>query len=236
MDTDVDKALNCPVCNEKLQDPKVLPCLHSCCCRCLKKLASSGHPFRCYVCFEEFDHRCISKLPDNVWAKGIADALKIYSCTEMLIVCSSCDKEDTAIARCQNCADFLCDACLRAHRMTKVTKMHKIQAMGRGNDANDNEHLFADRVVKCSVHPSDDVRYCCVSCEEAICSECLIDMHRDHKLASIDECGNKQRAEVNNFELLNCSRKHDPNNNDNNNNKRNIYTGKALSVLQDGYQ
>ncbi len=194
------KTLVCPVCKNRYKQPKVLPCLHSCCYGCLKKLASFGHSFRCYVCMEEVDHRSISSLPDDFVARSLSDMLVVASFKKSgeSINCTACESGSVALAKCQDCQDFLCKPCVNAHALTRLTKGHKICTFS-AKDMNENDAaIFPDsRKIKCSIHTEDNVRYFCVSCEQAICSECLILKHRDHQLASIDEFGNKQRSKVN---------------------------------------
>ena len=56
IDTDED-LLYCPVCMEKFEDPRALPCLHTFCYKCLEQLNSSGCSKRgvlkCPLCAEE---------------------------------------------------------------------------------------------------------------------------------------------------------------------------------------
>ena len=65
----------CPVCMEKLANPKFLPCHHTFCCKCIQKLCSSHNSkVPCPVCRSTFDTpsngRC-SKLPTNAYAEEL---------------------------------------------------------------------------------------------------------------------------------------------------------------------
>jgi len=52
----VDEFFSCPICMEKLQNGKLLPCFHSCCLDCLKKLNDviGGQKMPCPVCRKSF--------------------------------------------------------------------------------------------------------------------------------------------------------------------------------------
>eukprot|EP00794_Sanderia_malayensis_P005680 gene5680-6381_t len=207
--------LKCPVCKNTFVNPKVLPCLHACCGDCLTKFASFGHSFRCYTCLEEVDKHTVSTLPDDFARKRASDVLLLSTalgsegspalqCT----ACSCIDKRASsgrfAVAKCQDCQDYLCQACTNAHAVTKLTKHHqvyKFDELTSRVDANSNtqvEHCPVDdsRRVKCARHGSEFVRYFCITCEAAVCSECLIEKHRQHQLASIEEHGDTQRTKL----------------------------------------
>ena len=48
----VEEHLACSVCLKQLKDPKVLPCLHSCCHGCIVNIAKNakGNTFNCPDC------------------------------------------------------------------------------------------------------------------------------------------------------------------------------------------
>ena len=45
-----DQSLNCPICQLHLRNPRVLPCLHSFCLRCLQMNVGQSRHFPCPVC------------------------------------------------------------------------------------------------------------------------------------------------------------------------------------------
>ena len=51
----LDEELTCPVCQEHFKEPKVLPCLHYYCKKCVADLISraKGKPFSCPECRRE---------------------------------------------------------------------------------------------------------------------------------------------------------------------------------------
>ena len=49
----LDEELTCPVCHEHFEEPKVLPCLHCYCKKCVAALidrAAEGQPINCPEC------------------------------------------------------------------------------------------------------------------------------------------------------------------------------------------
>ena len=41
--------------------------------------------------------------------------------------CTSCKAQDHAVARCNDCANFLCDACVKAHQYMRCFENHKVR-------------------------------------------------------------------------------------------------------------
>ena len=68
---------NCPLCLNRCEEPRVLPCLHTFCRRCLEAHAASRQSFACPACCEEVylgDGGTIDTLPANSF---IGDILKV---------------------------------------------------------------------------------------------------------------------------------------------------------------
>lgn len=89
--------------------PKVLPCSHTVCAKCL---VESG-PFQCPQC---------SKL-------DLAGCLNLASLrlNDVLPLCSSCDDRNHAKGRCRDCNnELLCENCINAHQRVRLTRDHTI--------------------------------------------------------------------------------------------------------------
>ncbi|TRZ03681.1 hypothetical protein DNTS_033761 [Danionella cerebrum] len=110
----------CPVCKLSFssREPKLLPCLHSVCKRCLPGV--NGGPggtkqlsmIRCPVCQQE----CMDvEVLDNFFVK---DSMEL---------CMSCDDNTEAAGFCVECAEFLCVTCIDAHQRVKFTRDHTVR-------------------------------------------------------------------------------------------------------------
>ena len=60
-------------------------------------------------------------------------------------MCDSCDENNFASAKCEECEDHLCDDCVKAHKRLKITKDHKISTI------EDHRNTSADRSVTASI-------------------------------------------------------------------------------------
>lgn len=127
----------CPHCNEKYKQPRVLGCLHVFCTDCITELANEqnsndslnvlGQSVTCPMC-----QQCITlpiggveSLPLDHVLIEILDMLAIH---DMQIVCTSCKAREKALARCSDCANFLCPNCVTAHRYMRCFENHKVGA------------------------------------------------------------------------------------------------------------
>lgn len=80
----IETLLECPICLSECTDPRVLPCLHSLCRKCLQehiKTSSEGNNFKCPSC----RHDCevplggVTALPKNFLFKSLKEMLQQQS-------------------------------------------------------------------------------------------------------------------------------------------------------------
>ena len=194
----------CGLCRKPPVDtsPKLLPCLHSFCLKCLEERfaeqqqekvpstttssSSVSIPrLKCPTCGQEF----------LVPPKGVAGFLDNQFVLENLgklqrkqenvkRFCTSCEDNSPASSFCLNCSDWLCDACVSAHQRVRVTKDHKIQSEAQyleNSEAADAKPIF------CNIHQQESLKLFCANCEKLTCRDCQLLEHKDHKYQFIKE-------------------------------------------------
>ena len=185
----LEKELTCVVCQEHYTEPKILPCLHYYCKKCILKLAlrtGSKQPSSCPECREE------TTLP-----KGGVDQLKTaffvnrfksnFSFLQRVhgkveVMCEECTESgDKAEAFCRQCAVFICRECARQHKRMKSFSSHEVVSLeelkqGRAREVAAKEPL----PKKCDVHEEPLVIFCS-DCNSLICRDCTVMIHKDHK-------------------------------------------------------
>jgi hypothetical protein len=74
----VETSITCSICSELFDDPRILPCLHTYCLRCInQKLTSNETQFVCLFCNEiKITQNDITSLPPN---QIIQDIVELYS-------------------------------------------------------------------------------------------------------------------------------------------------------------
>ena len=63
-------------------------------------------------------------LPEYV----LLDLMEMSAIEDMKIICTSCKAKEKAVARCQDCANFLCPNCVTAHQFMRCFENHKVSS------------------------------------------------------------------------------------------------------------
>jgi len=134
----VKEELTCAICQDLLNDPKILPCLHSFCTSCLKEwlgrlpyLEASKSELECPLCRGKVTlstSRAVEELPSHFSAVRLVEIIRMQdqaSSKKVTPICQNCE-EEPAVSSCNECAIFLCDFCEKAHRKGKATRDHDI--------------------------------------------------------------------------------------------------------------
>ena len=191
----VKDELTCAICQDLLNDPKILPCLHSFCTGCLKEwlgrlpyLEASKRHLECPLCRGKValsTPRAVEELPSNFSAVRLVEIVRLQdqaSSKKVTPICQNCEDEEAAKSSCSECAIFLCDFCEKSHRKSKATSKHKLCSLDelRKGSAADIPSILPEKVEMCPLHPSKPLELYC-RCEDVlICRDCIIKKHKDH--------------------------------------------------------
>ena len=190
----VKEELTCAICKDLLNEPKILPCLHSFCTGCLKqwsgKLANldpSKRHLECPLCRAKVllsTLRAVEELPSHFSAIRLVEIVRLQeqaSSKKVTLICQNCDEGENAVSSCRECAIFLCDFCEKAHQRFKTTRQHKICSLDEmRKDTSEVPSILPEKVEMCPTHPTKPLELYC-KCEEVlICRDCIIRKHKDH--------------------------------------------------------
>ncbi|XP_017280309.1 transcription intermediary factor 1-alpha isoform X2 [Kryptolebias marmoratus] len=182
----------CPICKLSFhsREPKLLPCLHSFCKRCLPPPLRSTEPprrdphgpgaVRCPVCRQE----CWEiDILDNFFVK---DSAEVPSSTveKNSQVCMSCDDNTEATGYCMECVEFLCVTCIEAHQRVKFTRDHTIRQKEEMSPALD---ISSQRPVFCDIHKQEPLKLFCETCDRLTCRDCQLQKHKDHNYQFLED-------------------------------------------------
>uniref|UniRef100_A0A8C3HHU8 RING-type E3 ubiquitin transferase n=1 Tax=Chrysemys picta bellii TaxID=8478 RepID=A0A8C3HHU8_CHRPI len=203
----------CAVCGQHIQSrrPKLLPCLHSFCLRCLPQpdrylmlpprrpvpLPRPGHPqraaaavgvIRCPVCSQECAERHII---DNFFVK---DTTEVPSSTveKSNQVCTSCEDNAEANGFCVECVEWLCKTCIRAHQRVKFTKDHTVRQ--KEEVSPEAVGVNSQRPVFCPYHKKEQLKLYCETCDKLTCRDCQLLEHKEHRYQFIEEAFQNQKV------------------------------------------
>ncbi|KAM3821680.1 E3 ubiquitin-protein ligase TRIM56 [Vipera latastei] len=184
--------LTCTICLEHYCQPKILPCLHSYCQDCLKKLlGGSKRELRCPECRELVSLPAgVEGLKTNFFINGLLDLVPPVE--EARATCSLCpligqDTSSVAVSHCIDCADHLCQACARGHRCSRLTHGHLLVDLEAYCSGKFNEEVRKRHASRCKEHKGEDLQYFCVTCAAALCRECRLGPHLEHPCLSLSE-------------------------------------------------
>ena len=198
----VKEELTCTICQDLLNDPKTLPCLHSFCTGCLKESLGrspytkiSKRELECPQCGGKVvlsNPDAVEKLPSNFSAVRLVEIVRLQeqACSNKITpICQSCDEGEAAVSSCSKCAMFLCDFCEKSHRRLKSTSEHNISSLDelRKGSATEIPSILPEKVEMCPVHPSKPLELYCRCDNVLICRDCIIKKHKDHDYNMISD-------------------------------------------------
>ena len=184
---ELESEITCPICQEHYTEPKVLPCLHYYCKKCILKLAlrtQSGESFHCPEC------RYKSVLPeggvDSLKTAFFANRLKSKVITlqkahgKMEVKCELCTASSNADAFCRQCTRFICNDCVLIHTKLQTFVSHEVASL------EDLKHGRAKPIAvddppteMCTIHKQPFIIFCS-DCETLICQHCTLKNHLGH--------------------------------------------------------
>ncbi|XP_074537469.1 E3 ubiquitin-protein ligase TRIM33 isoform X2 [Halichoeres trimaculatus] len=193
----------CAKCKQSLQsrdcEPKLLPCLHSFCLKCIPQpnrqisLPVPGphgqaethivNVMRCFVCHKEYKQIDII---DNYFVKDTTEATST-SDEKSAQVCTSCEDNAGTIGFCVECGEWLCKTCVEAHQRVKITKDHKIHTKEDADAASESIGTSGQRPVFCPVHKQEPLKLFCETCDTLTCRDCQLLEHKDHRYQFLEE-------------------------------------------------
>jgi hypothetical protein len=183
----------CVFCNRRCGEtkPKLLTCLHSACSPCFdEKIRISirdnsandvvdldGEDIQmapevtCPICKATTSE---DEVMDNYFASA-DDGEDEETPDEDQHLCNSCEENAIATSKCNDCEEYLCNDCVRAHQRVKMTKDHEITVVATSSNSTANLNY-------CDVHRNEKLTLFCESCDTLNCRDCqLSERHRNHK-------------------------------------------------------
>ncbi|XP_047441292.1 E3 ubiquitin-protein ligase TRIM33 isoform X2 [Mugil cephalus] len=193
----------CAVCKQSLQsrdcEPKLLPCLHSFCLKCIpqpERQISVQVPgphgqtdthivnvMRCSVCYQDYKQ---SDIIDNYFVKDTSEATNT-SDEKAAQVCTSCEDNAGTIGFCVECGEWLCKTCVEAHQRVKITKDHKIRTKEDADAVSESVGTSGQRPVFCPNHKQEPLKLFCETCDTLTCRDCQLLEHKEHRYQFLEE-------------------------------------------------
>ena len=204
---ELDEVLSCQICLETYTQPVTLPCIHAFCIKCLEKYVTSivgdgkvdGAIFSCPTCRREtvVPEGGISRFPPNYFINNLKDVVTSLSQTDdPCDLCGSKGDGTGASWRCIDCCKSLCDPCNRAHqRMIHVCGNHTVIPLDQWKNSDIAEACIQMKEM-CLRHPTEVMKFYCTVCKSAMCRDCHILDHSDHKCKDIEDVATEMKVKL----------------------------------------
>ena len=176
--------LKCSICLELFSDPRLLPCLHTYCLKCLQGLVSDQKSdLSCPQC------RAKHEIPKG----GVASYLSELSILPELEaakgqgqkkICGFCTTGEVAVGYCSDCGVYLCECCRDVmHKRGKMFVSHSVSSIEEATSITSSSlTCFFKQISLCSFHPKYELEIFCKTCDILVCSMCMLETtHKGHK-------------------------------------------------------
>lgn len=183
-DSDQNSDSHCQQCRDLVAEPKLLSCFHTICNVCLEK-----NKLICPRCNTESLEGILNSLlfsPDT--------SNDIFH--QAAVRCTGCKtKKLDAVARCVDCANYLCANCVMAHQFMHCFEGHRVVNLADIKDEPKNGVITnGEKSLTCPRHKNEVLKFFCRTCAMPICKECLNIDHPAglHEYEHISEAAPKQ--------------------------------------------
>ena len=177
----VNCLLECSICLQVYQDPRILPCGHTFCLKCIQSSASH----MCPLCKRDWQ-------PPINGFQGLSKNFVVENFISSLPSVSKCSLAGSNIHGqveyfCVDCWDPLCEKCAKGHlQFSKAAKGHVIKTISEVN-LTDIEIHNRQKSMLCSLHKNQEVVLYCIDCKQFSCTVCYALSHNKHQCCSVEE-------------------------------------------------
>ena len=190
----LEEQLTCPVCLDLYTNPKTLPCLHSFCGACIERFPQDKEGETYYLSCPTCRHR--TELPGGgAGAFPVAFTLnnlkEIYSLMKKVsdpqqVTCDNCTTVN-ATGYCKDCSKFLCQKCIDGHKGWPPIAHHQMMDLSAvAASASQLPSAKQEATPTCSSH-GKPLEIFCETCDEVICHNCTVRIHRDHEYDLVND-------------------------------------------------
>ena len=127
----------------------------------------------------------IDLLPANFFVNNLLSVVALHKDSGgSSLECDNCESGDPPVNRCATCSYFLCKFCTISHQRGRNTSSHSLMTL---DEAKKMGSAAVTKPAICKEHDGEVIKLFCETCEEAICRDCTIVEHRDHKYTFVKD-------------------------------------------------
>ena len=202
----LEDQLTCAVCLDDFKQPKMLNCFHVFCEQCLQRLVVQERQgqvsIRCPTC------RRSTLLPSATSVSGLQSAFHVHHLLEIQdalkkmkepksVQCEKCKKVSrVATSFCRDCGQFICATCADVHINWDDLSSHDVVSVAQ-LQSEVSKHVPPKKVTfMCSKHKDQQLRLYCETCEDLICHDCTVRVHKGHQYDLISDTFEEHKADI----------------------------------------
>lgn len=181
--------LKCSICLNVYDDPRMLPCLHSYCCKCIIPLINR-EAVKCPQCRSEhiLPSSGVAGLIRNTNLSKRVEKLSINNTSAL--TCGVCQSTAQAVSFCLSCNQYLCTLCDESHKRMSMFKTHTLVPPEKAKQTS------RPPVYNCPKHPDEALKVYCIKCEEVICRDCALYHHQRHSFKPAEEAADEIKMKL----------------------------------------
>lgn len=194
--------LECNICSELFDEdkrvPRLLPCQHSFCSKCLKRLGHRKDTIKCPSCNAVYNVKKNgpSDFPKDNTRRDLTSFLQTHSDRNAFKKCCGCGHTVDINYECQQCALNFCGMCRQQH--IAENKTHSFVVSNSETFQGKEENL---NICPIPHHERAKFKYFCNSanCQSVLCPFCALDEHRDinkHEIEDIEEAFKRKKKQL----------------------------------------
>ena len=193
------KHVCCPVCTNRFNNPKLLPCLHTFCLHCLQRIQATSEirdTILCPECRRNYTipgNGDLNTLPTNFRLNSLLDALPVTECKTRGVKCGNCDKTRQQSAYCFTCCSFWCDDCLPLHNGIRTNKEHHVLALK--DFRNEDFENILKQPPFCAKHEKK-LEFFCQVCKTTVCYSCAVTDHEGHAKVVLEDASKERKLKI----------------------------------------
>ena len=180
----------------------MLSCCHSFCTQCIQSLITESTGINSITC--PFCHQTtplpnggVTSLPRNLHLVNKQGETLHKITSNPPPSCDSCS-ENTSIAYCTECTDFLCKRCWDAHQIVRSSRTHSSFTLEDAHAMSQDKltKLIPSFIHTCQDHNDQQLDFYCQQCIIPVCIKCTIINHKDHPVTEVSKQVDSNKATV----------------------------------------
>ncbi|XP_071124291.1 uncharacterized protein [Mytilus edulis] len=192
--------LECSICTEVFDEdgrtPRLLPCHHSFCSECIKRLGRRKDTLKCPSCNAVHKVESPIDFPKDNTRRDLTSFLQTHSYRNAFKKCCKCGRTVDVTHTCQQCKMDFCEICRQQH--ITENKSHSL-IVNNSETFQEKEDNFD--ICQIPNHDRAKLKYFCNSanCQSVLCPSCALEDHREiskHALEDIEEVFKKRKQDL----------------------------------------